>query len=584
MLFRTLFLLTAARYAYAECKCTPSDDCWPTQSEWSSLNKTVKGKLIANKPLALPCYKGADYDAQLCETVTANWSSSWFLEESPIGYSYPVLQTCTPGNSSFNPVCDLGTSPAYSINATNENDIAAGIKFAKDNNVRLVIKNTGHDVVGRSQGYGSLSIWIKHLKDGIHFQKQYSSSTKCSSSWTGTTLTVGGGYVWDDVYTEAAKHDVIAVGGSDRSVGVIGGYLQGGGHGAVSHDFGLGTDQVLEYKVVLASGEIVTANECQYTDLFMALRGGGGGTYGVVVSATIKVHPTRPVLMHTLSVSAVGKNVSSFQSAIADLLSSYPNLSDGGFSGDALMEATAYQHTFAKLLSSNATEEDVESGKQTIKQHIIDHLSPMNGTQVNVLSTFTQFSNWQEFFLGSGTHLNPTGTSTVLPSRFFDKKSLVSKQENLKNLIRTIFTTPRSEAKPKAAALELCLVGGGKVLEPTPLTSVNPAWRKTYLLMELVETWYENNFSRQSVLEKATNQKLKAMKDITPGMGTYLNEADRNDPDYKHDWYGDMYEWLSSVKTKYDPEDVFWCHHCVGSDRWEESTGGTVYGPLCKTN
>ncbi|KAK1148467.1 hypothetical protein N8T08_009472 [Aspergillus melleus] len=515
MLFKTFLFLAAVRSAYAECKCTPANDCWPSQTDWHSLNNTLRGKLIANQPIARPCFQGVGYDAKRCARP----------------------------------------APVYTINATSADDIAAGIKFAKDNNLRLVIKNTGHDVVGRSQGYGSLSIWIKHVKDGIHFHKEYTSSTQCKSSWAGSALTVGGGYVWEDVYAKAAENSVIAVGGSDKSVGVIGGYLQGGGHGMVSRDFGLATDQVLEYTVILASGEIVTASECQHQDLFMALRGGGGGTYGIVVSATIKVYPTRPVLMHTLSIVPVENKLSTFQDAIGDILSRYPNLSDEGFSGNGFLQKNVYQHTFSKLLDDNNTHSDVESGKNIMNKQIINHLSALNGTKLHVLSTFKYFPNWHAFFQGSGSHISDTGTSAVLPSRFFDKRSLISQQEKLKNLIRIFFNTRASETKPRNALLELCLVGGGKVLQPAPLTSVNPAWRKTYLLMELVETWYENDISRESVLSAATHQKLKAMKDITPGMGTYLNEADRNDPDYKHD-----------------------------CDNWEELTGGTVYGPLCKTN
>jgi hypothetical protein len=67
-------------------------------------------------------------------------------------------------------------------------------------------------------------------------------------------------------------------------------------------------------------------------------------------------------------------------------------------------------------------------------------------------------------------------------------------------------------------------------------------------------------------------------------MGTYLNEADRADPDWKQDWFGSKYQWLSSVKKKYDPDEVFWCWRCVGSEGWEEVKGGTLYGPLCQTN
>jgi FAD/FMN-containing dehydrogenase len=55
--------------------------------------------------------------------------------------------------------------------------------------------------------------------------------------------------------------------------------------------YGLGVDQVLQFKVILANGELVTANKCQYTDLFWALRGGGGGTFGVVTEVTMKVYP-----------------------------------------------------------------------------------------------------------------------------------------------------------------------------------------------------------------------------------------------------------------------------------------------------
>ncbi|KAL2813077.1 FAD-binding domain-containing protein [Aspergillus cavernicola] len=522
ILFKAFVFLAAASSAFAKCRCSPSDDCWPSLSSWSSLNTTVGGKLIAKQPLAKSCYQGGSYDAQRCEKVTASWTNSSFQEASPIG------------NSSLNPVCVLGPAP--------------------DHNVRLVIKNTSHDIVGRSQGYGSLSIWIKNITNGIQFQDHCASSTQCRSNWTGGAFTVRGGYVWGEVYAEAARHGVIAVGGSDRTIGVIGGYLQGGGHGVVTHDFGLATDQVLEYKVILASGEPVTANECQYSELFMALRGGGGGTYGVVVSATIKAHPTRPVLLHSLAIIPAGNNISDFHSAIAYMLSRFPHFSDGGFSGNGLLVEDWYTHAFTKLLGSNTTQYDIQSGKNTIQRQIIDHLAPLNGTKFN------------GFFENSREHQSGVGTSAVLPSRFFDKKSLISQQENLQKVINTMFTGPEPEITT-TSYLELCLIGGGKVLESAPLMSVNPAWRRTYLLMELAETWSENDGLQGSdlILDDVTNRKLKAMKDAAPGMGTYVNEADQNELDYKRNWYRDMYDWLEFVKDKYDPDRVFWCYRCVAS-------------------
>lgn len=107
----------------------------------------------------------------------------------------------------------------------------AGIAFARENNVRLVVRNTGHDLLGkcvfeswllnrinrvRSTGYGSLQIWMRYLRKGIACQEEFKPSISCSQcDWTGAALTVAGGYVWEDVYQEAFARDLIVVGGGD---------------------------------------------------------------------------------------------------------------------------------------------------------------------------------------------------------------------------------------------------------------------------------------------------------------------------------------------------------------------------------
>lgn len=136
-----------------------------------------------------------------------------------------------------------------------------------------------------------------------------------------------------------------------------------------------------------------------------------------------------------------------------------------------------------------------------------------------------------------------------------------------------------------SSSILLNIVAGGKVLKQTPHTSVNPAWHKTYLVLQTVDFWSANAGSQeiQQVKKKLTTWKLAAMKKLAPGMGTYGNEADPYDPDWKHDWFGDNYNWLASVKKKYDPDNV-WCWRCVGNEGWAEVTGGTLFGPLCQTN
>jgi FAD/FMN-containing dehydrogenase len=77
-------------------------------------------------------------------------------------------------------------------------------------------------------------------------------------------------------------------------VSVAGGWSQGGGHSWLSMEYGLGVDHALEYKLVTADGNLTLANAVSNPDLFWALRGGGGGTWGVVYEATFKARPSNP--------------------------------------------------------------------------------------------------------------------------------------------------------------------------------------------------------------------------------------------------------------------------------------------------
>ena len=57
----------------AECKCMPTDDCWPTVEEWTLFNASISGKLIATIPIASPCH-GSDYDAGTCQYLQNHWN------------------------------------------------------------------------------------------------------------------------------------------------------------------------------------------------------------------------------------------------------------------------------------------------------------------------------------------------------------------------------------------------------------------------------------------------------------------------------------------------------------------------------
>ncbi len=371
-----------------------------------------------------------------------------------------------------------------------------------------------------------------------------------------------------------------------QTVGAIGGYLQGGGHGPMSHEFGLGADNVLEWQVVLASGEVVTANACQHRDLFAALRGGGGGTYGIVTSATIKAYQDHPVLGHNLEIAALD-DASALVNATGAILSGYSQLVEEGFSGTAILSRfvgpLAYTHSFAKLLKSNSTSA-VEKAKGVMNQRIVDKLTKLNGTSLFVRSTFTMHPSFLSWFMA--THDGTPGQNRpIMASRFLDKSSLQSPQKDLTNLIETLISGQGTETATYSATL-FNLVAGGQVRKPQPLAAVNPAWRTAYVLAQQIDFWPDNAGYEEiaQVKRDLTETKLAALKALAPGTGTYGNEADPWDPDWRHDWFGeDNYRFLLAVKQRYDRDNVFWCWRCVGNDARAEVTGGALYGPLCET-
>lgn len=119
------------------------------------------------------------------------------------------------------------------------------------------------------------------------------------------------------------------------SVKTAGGWGQTAGHAPLSSKYGLGVDQALEYKVVTADGKLVVANKVANSDLFWALRGGGGGNFGIVVEATVKAHPTVKVTVSNwwLNATNAADPGQGFWDSVAYLHGQFPALNAKGVQG-----------------------------------------------------------------------------------------------------------------------------------------------------------------------------------------------------------------------------------------------------------
>lgn len=280
--------------------------------------------------------------------MRSQWFSSKFHAADPISLDSPGWSGNSSGVPSCPPISENGTSVTgdpdagvrgcqqghysqYVVNATSVADIVHTIKFAKWRNLRLVVKNTGHDFLGRSTGYGALSIWTHHLKN-ITYHDSFQVE-KCPASSVQTAATLGAGVQVGEMYEALEKYGMTMVGGANPTVGVMG-WFQGGGHGPLSSTYGMGAHNLLQATVVLPTGEVVVTNDCRYPDLFYALRGGGGGTFGVVVSATMKAYPTPRTTHHTFFLSTKGTQYQKeFYNTAAWILSQFPALKDAGLQG-----------------------------------------------------------------------------------------------------------------------------------------------------------------------------------------------------------------------------------------------------------
>ncbi|KAI9753687.1 MAG: hypothetical protein M4579_005039 [Chaenotheca gracillima] len=579
-------LATSTTASGSKCKCSPHDKCWPTDADWKAFNKTLNGALIKTVLPAAVCYPGPQMNAAACQTVDSLWTNSTYQAESPVGYDYPYWtgSSCLPVNASAGEKptgeCTIGKLPWYSIEATDPSLVVKGVNFARKNNIRLVIKNTGHDLLGRSAGYGSLNIWTYHLRQGVTFQKKYKSSNKCSkTTWTGSAYSVGGGYVWSDLYARAKQDNVVVVGGGNPGVSVTGGWMQGGGHSPASHDFGLGADQLLEAQVVVADGELVTANACSNPDLYFALRGGGGGTYGVVVSAVIKAHPETSVAAQTFSVvpkTTSDKDTDALFDAITTIHNYFPFLSDNGYSGYGSWgiqgptpltgnSTTGYIHDIAIFGKSIQTAQKVFAPVAKDLQKYSKSLT--------VETHYTLFKSYTDYYTNQSGVYGAVGSNALLGSRFFDKAALTSPK--LKNTLKTIGGNPG-----EYTSINLELVAGGQVAKDKSdqYSGVNPAWRTAYLHNIVARGWLDSTPQADitAIENDVTYKKLGAMKALAPNTGCYMNEADPLDPDYKIDFYGSHYDRLSCIKDFYDPHGVFYCPTCVNSDKFTESANGEL--------
>lgn len=408
--------------------------------------------------------------------------------------------TCDP----FHPVskpCTLGNYAVYAVNVTTPDQISKSIQFATKHDIRLAVRNTGHDYIGKSTGAGALGIWTHYLKDlEIHDYKD--------SHYSGKAITMGAGIQGFEAFQAADEANVQVVGGECPTVGLAGGYSQGGGHSALSSRYGLAADQVLQWQVIDGKGNLITATrDNQYSDIYWALSGGGGGTYGVVVSMTSKAHPGTPVSGLNLTFTNDKISQDTFYEAIARFHTRLPALVDAG-------AMSIWFYTNTNFAISPLTGPDIPEAKLlALINPFIGDLKEL-GIKPTVYSK--QFSSYARQFDGMQQAI---GVGEAQYGGWLIPRSVV--QSNNKGLTAAYREITEDGATFIGVGLNVSKEVSGDVTN-----SVFPGWRDALIATTITTPWkWNNNEEMEANQRKMTESYMAKLTKLAPESGAYMNEV-----------------------------------------------------------
>jgi len=169
MLYTVSVLLLALHQARdvgaSQCRLIPEDPAWPSMDVWDSFNSTIGGRLVQTVPVGTPCYAGPGFNEDECQAIRASWRNPDFQyalprlfirptcfdmslsESSSSSIMHPIWSnhSCDPFSNSTTSSCVVGSYVSYSVNVSLPEHIISATQFVKENNLRLVVRNTAHE-------------------------------------------------------------------------------------------------------------------------------------------------------------------------------------------------------------------------------------------------------------------------------------------------------------------------------------------------------------------------------------------------------------------------------------------------------
>lgn len=569
----------AARAVKARTKqrVRPSSSSWPSPARWAELKNDVGGNLIDVHSLFESCQvepKGA-----ACLGALKNMGNPYWIGDQPAGTEVSgLLDAWTPAPS------------AYAIKARHAGDVAAGVTFARENNLRLVVKGGGHSYLGTSNAPDSLLIWTRAMNAVVLHDAFVGKGCEGRIAPV-PAVSAGAGAMWMDLYnavtTEGGRY---VQGGSCTTVGVAG-LVQSGGFNSFSKGFGTAASGLIEAELVTADGQVRIVNACNEPDLFWAIKGGGGGTFGVVTRLTLLTHDL-PQFFGGAWGKIKAQSDAAFVRLIAHFIGFYqqtlfnPHWGEHVHFGsdnvleiamvsqglDAAQVGEAWQSFFDWVAASpkdfvvispfyvdawdSRTWWDLEKKQTTMIRDSRDGAPKHHG--------------WSEGDQGEVGIFLHGYDSLWLPA----------------SLLRANRQKPLVDALFAASRHQMVRLHIGKGLAGAPpevraaarQTATNPAVVDAFTLVIIAEGERPPAYPglARAAMDLAAARKnahdidlaAAELRKIVPNAGSYVSESNFFNRDWQQAYWGKNYSRLRAIKTKCDPDGLFVVHHGVGSEDW----------------
>jgi len=553
----------------------PGQAGWPAPADWEALRRAVDGRLLQ------PVSPFAHCPSDACSAALHQLDNPFALGDDP-------ALTQTSGWA------DAWTSrpSAWAVAAECTADVVAAVNFARRHRLRLVVKGGGHSYQGTSDAPDSLLVWPRHMnKVTLHdaFVPRHGAGRVAPVP----AVTLEAGALWIDAY-----HAVTTLGGryvqggGCTTVGVAG-LVQSGGFGSFSKRYGSAAGNLLEAEVVTADGVVRVVNAHNEPELFWAIKGGGGGSLGVVTRLTLRTFDL-PEYFGAVFGRIEAATPDAYRALIRRFVAFYrktlfnPHWGEqaGFHHGNTLKLAMVFQglteaearQTWAPFLAwVRARGEYTVSGPLEVAaipaRHFWDadyfrRYAPHYAVADNRPGAPAYHMVWRNdvdqvgwFIHGyrsawlPAAMLQPAREAELADALFaasqhYDfalhfNKGLAGAPADAVARARDTATHPHML---DAFALAICADGGAPAFPgmPGPGPDLHRARRQAARI----------------------DHAMDALLRIAPDAGSYVSESDYFLPDWQQRFWGPNYPRLAAAKRRYDPDGLFFVHHGAGSEDW----------------